>query len=68
MNQCTVLSLAAQSCPTLCNPIDYGLPDSSAHSDSQDKNARVGLPHLPLGDRPNPEIEPRSHMLQAHSL
>ena len=64
----SVLSFAAQSCPTLCNPIDYGLPDSSAHGDSQGKNARVGLPHLSPGDRPKPEIEPRSRMLLADSL
>ena len=63
MNQCAVLSLAAQLCPTLCNPIDYCLPDSSAHGNSRGKNARVGLPCLPPGDLPNLEIKPRSPML-----
>ena len=26
-----MLYLAAQSCPTLCNPMDYGPPGSSVH-------------------------------------
>ena len=28
---CAVLCLAAQSCPTLCNPMDYSPPVSSVH-------------------------------------
>ena len=31
-----------QSCPTLCNPMDYSPPDSSVHGDSPGKNAGVG--------------------------
>ena len=27
----TVLCLVTQLCPTLCNPMDYTLPDSSVH-------------------------------------
>ena len=28
---CAVLCLVAQSCPTLCNPMDCNLPGSSVH-------------------------------------
>jgi len=31
----SLAGLAAQSCPTLCNPIDYSLPGSSVHKISQ---------------------------------
>ena len=37
-----VLYLVAQSCPTLCNPRDCSLPDTSVHGDSPGKNTRVG--------------------------
>ena len=30
-----------QSCPTLCNPMDYSLPGSSVHGDSPGKNTGV---------------------------
>ena len=30
-----------QSCPTLCNPMDYGPPGSSIHGDPPDKNTGV---------------------------
>ena len=33
--------LAAQSCPTLCNPMDCSSPGSSVHGDSSGKNIRV---------------------------
>ena len=44
------------SCPTLCDPIDHSAPGSSAHGIFQ---ARIldGLPFLPPGDLPDPEIE-----------
>ena len=42
---------------------------SSVHGDSPGKNTGVsGLPCSPPGDLPNPEIEPRSPMLQVDSL
>ena len=46
-----------QSCPTLCDPMDCRPPGSSLHAILQ---ARVqdGLPCAPLGDLPNPGIEP----------
>ena len=34
--------LVAQSCPTLCDPMDSSLPSSSVHGDSPDKNTGVG--------------------------
>ena len=46
----------AQSCPTLCNPVD-------SPWNSPGKNTAVGE-----GDLPNPGIEPRSLALQADSL
>ena len=57
------VGLCAQSfpCPTLCNPMDYSLPDSVAFPKPEYWN---GLPCPPLGD-PNPGIKPA---LQADSL
>ena len=37
-----MLCLVAQSCPTLCNPMDYGPPGSSVHGDSPGENTEVG--------------------------
>ena len=39
---CAVLCLVAQSCPTLCNPMDCSLPGSTVHGDSLGKNTGVG--------------------------
>ena len=50
-----------QSCPTLCNPVDYSSPGSFIHGILQ---ARI-LPFPSPGDLPDPEIEPRSPALQA---
>ena len=47
-----------QSCPTLCNPLDY----SPWNSPSQ--NTGVGSPFHSPGDLPNPGIKPRSPALQ----
>ena len=62
-----VLCLVAQSCLTLCDPVDCILPGSSVHGDSPGKN-RSGLPCPLPGNLPNPEIEPRSPTLQEDSL
>ena len=54
-------SSVAQSCPTLCNPVDYSLPDSSVHGIFQ---ARIILgPFPPSGDHPHPGIESMSPAL-----
>ena len=59
--------LIDQSCETLCDPMDYSPPGSSAHTIPQ---ARIlgGLPFPSPGNLPDPEIEPRSPALQEDSL
>ena len=64
---CVRACSVAQSCPTLCNPMDCSLPGSSIHRILQAGIWR-GLPYPPPGDLPNPGIEPRSPALQAESL
>ena len=54
-------SEVAQSCLTLCNPMDCGRPGSSVHEILQ---ARV----LACVAIPNPGIEPGSPTLQAGAL
>ena len=44
-----VLCLVAQSCLTLCNSMDYSLPDCSVHGDSPGKNTGVGCHALLQG-------------------
>ena len=44
-----VLCLLAQSCPTLCNPVDCSPPGSSLHGDSPGQNTRVGSRSLLQG-------------------
>ena len=62
-----MLYLVIQSCPTLCNPIDYSTPGSSVHGLLQ---ARIleWVACLPPGDLPNPGIKPRSPSLKADTL
>ena len=57
----------AQSCPTLCDPVDCNLRGFSVHGILQ---ARIlGWVAFPSpGDLPNPWIKPRSPVLQADSL
>ena len=53
----TVAAAAAQSlqsCPTLCDPANCSLPDSSVHGDSAGKNTGVGC-HLLQGIFPTQE-------------
>ena len=57
----------AQSCPTLCDPMDYSLPGSSVHGFFRQEYWRV-FPCPPPGDLPNPGMEPESPLLQADSL
>ena len=62
-----LMCLVIQSCPTLCNPIDYSTPGSSVHGLLQ---ARIleWVACLPPGDLPNPGIKPRSPSLKADTL
>ena len=48
----------AQSCPTLCNPMDCNLLGSSVHGILQARN--TGVAFLPPEDLPNPGVEPAS--------
>ena len=48
LRSCAVLCLVAQSCLTLCNPIDWG-PTSSSGQEYWN-----GLPDPPPGNLPNP--------------
>ena len=51
----------AQSCPTLSNPMDCSLPGSSVHGILQARQWSE-LPCCPLGDLPDPGIEPMSFL------
>ena len=55
-----------QSCPTLCDTMDYSLPDSSVHGILQARILEwVATPDPPPVDLPDSEIKPAS---QADSL
>ena len=57
----------AQSCLTLCNPMDCSPPSSSIHGILQAKYWS-GLPFPSPGYLPNPGIQPRSPALRADAL
>ena len=48
-SMCCVLSLVAQSCPTLCDLMDCSPPGSSFHGDSPGKNTGMGYHALLQG-------------------
>ena len=50
----------AQSCSTLCDPMDCSPPGFSVHGDASGKNSRVHCHFLLQGDLPDPGIEPKS--------
>ena len=50
--------LVTQSCPTLCNPMDYSLPGFSVHGDFPDKNTGVGCYFLHQGIFPTQGSNP----------
>ena len=62
-----MLLLVAQSCSTLCDPIDCRVLGSYVMEFSR-QEYWSGLPFPSPGDLPNPGIEPRSPALQANSL
>ena len=62
-----MLCLVAQSCPTLCDPMDCSPSGSSVHGDSPGKNTGLGC-HALLQGIFHPGIEPRSPTLQVDSL
>ena len=55
---CAVLCLVAQSCSTLCNPMDCRWPSSSVHEDSPGKNTGVGCHALLQGIFPTQGLNP----------
>ena len=59
------MSEVAQSCPTLCDPVDYQAPLSVGFSRQEYWS---GLPFPSPGDLPDPGIEPRSPTLEADAL
>ena len=54
-----VLYLVAQSCPTLCNPMDCSPPGSSVHGDFPGTNTRMGNRALLQGLNPGLRIAGR---------
>ena len=60
-------SEVAQSCATLCHPVDCSPPGSSLQGLLQARNWS-GLAFPSPGDLPNPGIKPGSPTLQAHAL
>ena len=50
--------LVAQSCPTLCNPVESSPPGSSVHGDSPGKNNGVGCHALLQGIFPTQGLNP----------
>ena len=52
----------AQSCPTLCKPMDCSLTGSSVHGILQARIPEKGLPCSPPGDLPSPMIKLASLM------
>ena len=62
-------SEVAQSCPTLCHPMDCSPPGSSVHGNSPGKNTGwSGLSFPSQGDLPNSGIKPGSPALQIDAL
>ena len=68
LNYCAaVRCLVAQSCLTLCDPMDCSPPGSSVHGILQARNWN-GLPFPSPGHLPNSGIKPSSPALQVNSL
>ena len=61
------MSEVAQSCPTLCDPVNCSLPGSFIHGIFQARLLELVAFPSP-GDFPDPGIEPRSSALQADAL
>ena len=61
------VSEVAQSCLTLCEPMEGSLPGSGSMGFSR-QEYWIGLPFLSPGDLPNPGIEPGSPAFQTDAL
>ena len=60
-------SSVAQSCLTLCDPMDYSPSGSSVHGFSR-QEYWSGLPFPLPGYLPNPRIKPASHLLHVFCI
>ena len=60
--------LVAQSCPTVCSPVDCSPPGSSVHGILQAGTLERAAIFLPPGGLPSPVIQPGSPALLADSL
>ena len=58
--------LDAQSCPTLCDPMDYS-PQAPLPMEFSRQKYWSGFPFPSQGDLPDPGIKPRSPALQVDS-
>ena len=56
---CSMVCMHAQSCPVLCDPMNYSPPDSSVHEIFQ-QEYWSSLPFPPSGDLPYLGIKPKS--------
>ena len=65
---CVCVCEVAQSCLSLCEPIDCSPPGSSVSMGFSRQEYWSGLPFPSPGDLPNPGIEPRFPALQADAL
>ena len=65
--QVCICLLVAQSCPTLCDPMDCSLPGPSAHGNFRQEYWNLLLFSY-LGNLPDPGIEPTYPALQADLL
>ena len=61
-------ALVSQSCPALCNLMEYIACHGPMSMGFSRQELWSGLPYLPPGDLPNPGIKPRSPALQVDSL
>ena len=59
----SLLCMCAESCLTLCNPMDCSLPGSSVHGIIQTRILK--LPFPPPGNIPDPGIKPTSQVAPA---
>ena len=68
LSLCTPVCAVAQSCLTLCDPVDCSPPGSSIHGIPQARVLEWGSCFLPPGDPPDPGIKNVSPALQVDSL
>ena len=58
----------SETYPTLCDPMDCGLPGSSVHGILQVRVLEWVAMLSPPGNLPDPGVQPKSPALQADSL